>query len=581
MTDRAAGGTRATGDLAARGATPAALRWAWPVGLALGLLALHAWVIVGRPLYVRVMAHDMAIFVDAAHRVQSGQVPHLDFISGLGALCFYGPGLFGLADDPFRSFALFHVLAFGVVLACAVYAAVGRGLDGFESALLLVYLGAVVGAPSNLGEPAGAVSFAMWYNRLGWGLLLAGALLFLRPRRPGPATAAVDALLILGIGLAGFYLKITYAAVAAGLFGLGFVTAPHLRRPALAAAVGAVVVLLVVEAATGGMNLAYLRDLREVGAVNGATMLNPLRLLPATANLYEMIWVAAGVGLFWLIRPAEGAWRDLALFAVLIALAAYLYNSNIQPYGLPLLLAVFLIGRVRAREGGAERRAGRAGRHAPALFAVAALLFVGPEAVARYRSLALYHQLGRDAGYAFPAPEALRRGLIADEGTAAYLVRLANGEDPTRVLAERAEHLRRHPPIQELYQTEYAYTLARAAVLLDGIMARSGAGPVEVFDFANPLSSILGLPPPRGDYAWYHYGRNITDAHHRPAAEVLAEARYVLVPAFAANAGTRDLLTTIYGGYVREHYRLVADGPLWRVWARKTPGAGGRDGNGS
>lgn len=545
----------------------------WIAGTALFIALLVGWAILGRPLYATVMTHDVFIFIDAAHRIQSGLRPHLDFVTGLGALNFYGPALWGLVDDPFRSFALFHVLALVVVLVLAAYAALTRALDAFAGVALMLYVGAVAGSPSNLGDPAAALTFAMWYNRLCWALLLIVLVLFLAPRHGHGATVTIgDATAILVLGVAGFYLKITFATVAAGLAGLAFLTVPHLRRPVLLAAVGAGLTLLWVELAVSGLHAAYLRDLRDIGAVNGVSLLDPVRLLPDLKTLYEVTVATAAAGLYAGVVGRAGQ-RDLGLFVTILVTSNYLYSTNIQQSGLVGLAAVPLLAYVRVAASPDD--AIRHRRLWAGSLAITLVAFTAPEAATRYLSLINYAAWSHDNAYPFAAPQRLADGLIAADagvaGTHSFLARLDAGESPAAVLAEREAYRHRHPIDQAIYQVEYAYMIAQGAAALERAFQADpgGRGPVIVLDFANAISPALDLPPSRGDFAWFHEGRNIDAEHHPRPDELFRNARYVMAPNFSTTAGTRDFLLRLYGTFLSREYVLVVDGLLWRIWSRR------------
>ena len=134
------------------------------------------------------------------------------------------------------------------------------------SALLLI-----AAAPMNLGEGVTSLSFAMFYNRLGWALLATLLVMALPPKRPAPRQLWPDALSAAFLVGTMLYLKISY-----GLVGLAFLaillTAPAQRALAALSLIVTAAAILVVEAVWGS-SAAHLADIALAGPETEASML--------------------------------------------------------------------------------------------------------------------------------------------------------------------------------------------------------------------------------------------------------------------------------------------------------------------
>ena len=126
--------------------------------------------------------NDLFIFLDGAHRILMDQAPNRDFHTALGPLAFFLP-----AAGYWLSGSLGGAMPVGmalVVLGLAPAAAriVGSRLRPAIALPVAAYLLLVAAVPANLGEGIGALSFAMFYNRIGWAALGFLLILYLPPR---------------------------------------------------------------------------------------------------------------------------------------------------------------------------------------------------------------------------------------------------------------------------------------------------------------------------------------------------------------------------------------------------------------
>jgi hypothetical protein len=119
---------------------------------------------------------------------------------------------------------------------------------------------------------------------------------------------------------------------------------------------------------------------------------------------------------------------------------------------------------------------------------------------------------------------------------------------------------------------DYEFSARYVASLRDGVDVLSRLDKpshVAVLDFVNPFSSGLGLPPPRGDMSWLHWGRNVDAARFMPPEQLFRDVRIIMEPTWGINAvPLRDL----YGAYVAANFDLIRETKRWRVHlARQWP----------
>ncbi|WP_246722229.1 hypothetical protein [Rhizobium laguerreae] len=136
----------------------------------------------------------------------------LIFHTSLGALTLYIPAAgYGLSGS------MGGAMPVGMVIVILLFAAVAAEIPGsrMQKALglpLAAFLLLLVAAPANPGERIGDLTFAMFYNRLGWASLGLLLVMYL-PRLFSAGSKAVDAACASFLVLLMVYTKITYGVV--------------------------------------------------------------------------------------------------------------------------------------------------------------------------------------------------------------------------------------------------------------------------------------------------------------------------------------------------------------------------------
>jgi hypothetical protein len=476
--------------------------------------------------------NDLLIFLDGAHRIASGQVPNRDFHTALGPLVSYIP-----AAGCWLSGTLGGALPGGmaltlVVLAPGVAHILATRLRPVIALPFGAFLIATLAAPVNLGEGLGALSFAMFYNRIGWAALAALLVMVLRPLPSRAAQPALDALCAAALTLAMLYTKATYGAVALGF--LVFMLFDSRQRVWAAIAMVLTLVTGLVVEAFWRSTLAHIGDLMLASRVSGARPLADLievglRHLPDFA-FFTML---AGFAL-WHSRSL----RDALFFGFCAGAGVLIANQNAQPWGIISLHAGAAVAAELLLRSDAQRTSVAGSSPIPRFSAGAPLLFLAivlPTLIHCLVALGLHTALavGR-AGESFGLPQLERVRLVR--------------------LWSPGEHGLSHAYLESLR---------------DGARALTGLEPkptrVSVLDFANGLSAGLGLPPPRGDSAWLHWGRNVDEVHHTPPEQLFADVDILMVPTWGVNPAP---LFALYGPYVQQAFRPIRETAGWTVYRR-------------
>ena len=479
--------------------------------------------------------NDLFIFLDGVHRVAEGQVPNRDFHTALGPLVYYAPALgYWLSGNLGGAMPVGMAL---IVIALAPAAAhiLSSRLRPAIALPLAAFVILVAAVPINLGESIGALSFAMFYNRIGWSALALLLVLYLRPSRPGRYQALLDAASAAFLIVLMLYIKISY-----GVVGLGFLVFmlldPRQRGWAAAALVLVVGAGLFIEALWGG-TAAHIADLAIAGRVSGSLDTIDELFTALSRNLSDYVIFAVVMGLaLWRTRSL----RDFLFFGFCAGSGFMLITQNFQTWGIISLaagvaVAVEIMARADGPAADRQRRTMTAGAQ------LLLLAFVLPASIQHAAALGLHAALAATKqGLAAPMPnfDRVRLAQLWSEGDyplfSRYFASLDDG--------------------------------ARALETLE-----SPSGKVLVLDFVGPFSAGLGLKPPYGDSTWYHWGRTINEENYLPARAVLHDVQIVMEPKWPVEVATAEGLRRLYADYLGEHFELAQETADWRIHVLRGP----------
>jgi hypothetical protein len=504
---------------------------------------------------------DVMTFIDAAGRINDGQVPNKDFHSPLGPLAYqllalganWGGG-FG-AMMPWAAALFVPMLAPLVIYACA------SRLSWLIALLFGLHILILCISPTFIGQVLPGPSWGMFYNRWGWGLLSL-LFLFVLPRRPAVGTDMLDGLAMAAIWLLLFYLKMTFAVIG-GMFLAALIWFPHARRSIVVAGAASIVTVLVVELSWGG-TLGYLDDIRTAALATGAVRGGLLGLFATLFNNVQGAYLFAAAILLALLARVRYDYLLMCLF--MGAAGILLDRHNAQGPGILTFLPGAMVAILAPRRGEAE------GKPAPALAALllAAAIAV-PVAAVGFANVA-FHFL-------------TAAGNPPDRFTGTPLQGIITPQAPTSTpnqpgaLAEATGALHgcgAVDPVLNLDANRGERPLSPEGTVhfvADGVglLRRTPtlAGATFVPDLGNPLNALTGRSAPVGVPAFNDAEITFSPSVHPRAERLFADVDVLMMPKFAQKYATFDLMRQLYGGYWAANFELVARSPCWDGYRRK------------
>ncbi|MGN7292560.1 hypothetical protein [Rhizobium sp. SAFR-030] len=478
--------------------------------------------------------NDVLIFLDGAHRVSFGQVPNRDFHTALGPLVFYVPALGYWLTGNFGAAMPLGMALLVLAFAPAMIRILTSRLNPLLAVTLGVFLILILAAPINLGSPIGLLSFAMFYNRIGWAALALLLVMVLPPyekTRDGAGhSPLVDGLAASFLLLIQIYTKVTYGLVGAGFLVFMLFDRRQARWVWIAFAVTAAACLLI-EAVWHG-SLAHLQDLAAAAKVSGGKDFPSLvrSLLNNLADVTVFL-IITGVAL-----ARTRSLTDLLFYGFCLAAGLMILNQNAHGWGIITLYA----GAAVAVERISRLRSDAVAAAPPALHRglplILAFFFVPP--IVHHAGALLLH-----TAYA-----------LGNSGKPLGLPRFA---DVRNIDPDGG---------QPDFMQRYIDDIESGGDLL----LRLPAAPERVLalDFVNPFSAGLGIAPPSGDSAWLHWGRNVSETSHLPPEALFADVEIVMIPQSGINGAP---LRKLYGPYILQRFELLQETSAWTVYQRRQP----------
>lgn len=493
-----------------------------------GLLALPGRTVTAA------FTNDVLIFLDGAHRIAWDQLPNRDFHSALGPLVFYIPAI---------GYALSGNLgaAMPVGMAVLLFAIAPPMIRILQSRLrtpialaLAVFLVLILAAPINLGSPASLLTFAMFYNRIGWVALGLLVVMYLRPHQATRGGNLADAAAAAILLLLQLYTKATYGVVS--LAFLGFMLLDRQQRNWV---VGCLLLTVagaaVIELMWRGTWL-YVQDLVAAAQVSGERNLLTI-VRSALNNLADLtVFAIAASILLWRSRSI----RDLLYYALCAAAGLLILSQNAHGWGMLTLYS----GAAVATEAACRLRPPARADEPPTNPSV---IFGLPLLFAFFLLPPVFHHTTVLTRHAWLA--------MTNAGTS---LQLPNLED-LRLVGPGAS--------SKTFMNRYHESIASGGKLLQSLTPPPER--VVVLDFVNPFSAGLGLRPPAGDSAWLHWGRNVDEKTHIPPQALLSDAEIVMIPKIGINSVP---LQQLYGPFISREFDLVQESDTWIVYRKQETG---------
>ena len=511
--------------------------------------------------YTAKMPHDLFGYLDAMHRLDMGQQPHVDFHTPRGWLAYGLPylgyavlGQFGGALE-FGSVALLAMLLPLTALALRGRVPTGAGL------LLLAALFAVVAVPWPLGESGWVSTQVVHYNRWGWALLTTLLLFGLpvekagergsRPFLTGAESVAIAALLSML-----FFLKVTYFVVGLGFVLLFGVALARFRRAAGWGLALSLLLILVIQWSAGWVD-DYLRDLWRTTVV--ATQ-SGLHLTPGFADVLLTTFLSLGLaaaacGISGLVKRLS--LQDCLLASYILASCVALATQNsMAPNYLFALLAVFVAMAARCPRGSNHRR----------LIMACMWIFLLPSFARQLLATAVFLTVAH--GYCPGCASGLPRmegawfgGLGGPNAFEAGVPQLA---DPGDALLWSRRHTNNSH--MDVSNAEYLQTLRTGLALLHA--AGHADDTVAVADHVNAFSVLLDVPSPKGVMLHLHVGRFI-DRHLAKNKEfVFGDATWLMIPKFPVLMDSTAVVMEAQAAHLRKDWEEAAANDHWRLLRR-------------
>jgi hypothetical protein len=474
--------------------------------------------------------NDLFVFLDGAHRVLLGHVPNRDFHSALGPLTYGIPAAGLLIGGSYGAAMPIGMALTVLVLALPAAHILRWRLRPAIAVPLGLYFLTLASVPINLGEPIRALSFAMFYNRVGWAALGFLLVMYIRPKRASFSQDVLDTLSASILTLVMIYLKISYGLVAIAF--LGFMLSDPRQRRWAAASLGLIATVCLGVEALWRASASYLSDLmlaaRVSGGITDLEELGPLFVRTLAG------YVLFGLVIALVLRRRRHV-RDVLFYGFCCVTGLLLLKQNFNNWEVATLGAAAAVGLELASRSGPDRGWPTIVAGLPVLL----LPIVLPSVVHNGAALGLHAALA-SLQYGEPVQLSQFGGI-----------RLAR-------LWEEGDH-----PAMKAY----------LASLEDGAQALRSLdrepGRVLVLDFVGPFSAGLGLETPKGDSTWHHWGRTLDEGNFIPAERLLANVDVVMEPKLPIEVWTAAGLSKVYGSYVAEHFALTRETQFWRVHLAK------------
>jgi hypothetical protein len=529
-----------------------------------------------RTTYIKAYPQDIFMTLDGMYRIYAGQHIYADFSTPLGIALYYVPLLFvHSASDLVLSInyasGLYLLIGF-VVVAYLTW----TRLSPVLGLALGIWIALALAARMNGGDSPMAVTLAENYNRNCLAALALALLVFRTPRGTGLMIAIADGLLYALLTAFCLYTKITYGLVALAFAPI--VIYPHPRRLVTFSSFASAFGLLVVAVEYGyGTRFQWLQAVQT--AAGAGSLLSPGPIAGVVfENLGELL-VCVLVPAWFLWRERRITPRTVIFFVMVIGASVLLARFNGSRIFLFLPAVMFFVaapaalpwGEGRLAEPGGPRRQERwrdafiavtlavlTLQSAPAFINV---LFFTYESLTQPPMLAGDDVLGR-----------IVFGATSESADRARTLQMQNNEDVIPVILDG------HTTTLDAFAIGRAFrpmqrwdTLSMSEFrdyLTDGMRAaREGCKQgdrILTLDVLNPFPLLLGWPE-GGGMPYFQAGQTISDKAHPTPEKMFQNIDCVLVPKLPEQMAARNLMRDIYGAYLSQHFKPVAETALWNA----------------
>lgn len=509
----------------------------WDMLLLAAMFILLKFVsIASLPLPSVVCAQDVGVLLDAGWRHYQGQRCHADYISPLGPLFGMLPGIFFKLSGPVYASLQLLPATVTVIISAWMFALTRGALPKALALLGSVGVGLFAGGLFHPGFEHRALTFAVFYNRVGYGLLCISfvAACFPRAGCSTPKRMLLDASLGAALCLM-LFLKINFFAAGCifALLSLFLFRRTSKEWACLLASAGLIV--LVFGFAIGFRFDFMFADLRlALVSREGSTsnlFFYPLRNFQANADYFAIVGLlSVAAALFAFQEPKHRRSAIIALGvlwpAVVVGFGLTLMQSHGDGRCFPTVVAGAMA--IPAWMGLGEARKFLTYRIVTAGALVLSVMVIWPH-VSAYQFLTTLRAEQLPGTFDSPA--------LRDWKVSAFN---SWGEDFVPMINE-------------------GMTLIRNNAEPDGTL--------QYIDMANNFSFALGMRSPKRAVLWWD-DRSTYSARSHPDIEVFEDTDYLLLPV-TRPIQPQPVWSQIYGAYVAEHYEEAARSPNFLLLRRK------------
>jgi hypothetical protein len=523
-------------------------------------LAWNYWVAAkSLPLPNVACAQDLGVMVDAGYRFYQGLRPHADYHTPFGpvlGMLFGIPMVFG--GPNYSSLRFLPATVTGITVAWTWFAC-GYSLGSASRAVIAIALGAIAGGLYHQGFPPEALTFATFYNRVGFGILGVVALCTLLPREKDRVVSNTfrDGSIIVGVVTLAFF-KAVFAVAAVPLVMTSLVVHQRTKRDyGVCIAAGGMCLVFFLASIGFRVDRMWQDLLLSAGArgQNGGTGLFFFPLRNAIANI-DFICLAIVSGVLWLpaaVTPSSiwrspTAWGMYVLWMpVVIGWGLTLIQSHGDGRGIALMLVGLgasyawlrvkpgdVIGRIKCPESSSGELLTDPIRHrvSAACLWLAAFLFIMPHA----QSLLFLRRISSEtSGRQFRAPAVrdLFIGPFANE----------LGPDCITKMNDAIDLISRHCEKNDTLQY---------------------MGGANIYSFA------CGLRSPRDSMLFWCSYSTYSAAHHPPTRDFDA-TKFILVPKASVSVSqTPEDWKQAYSYYFATHFTVCEETQYFLLYKRKS-----------
>jgi hypothetical protein len=548
------------------------LKWLGTVGVyaTLILASLYQLIVAHGNTYLSTMIHDTFVYFDGAYRVSAGQVPHRDFHTPLGLASYYLPYWGTLIAKGFAGSIEAASFLVAFALLATAFVLLSNRLKPLPSIVTIASLGFLVMAPLNAGDTGASITHAMFYNRWGWAGLTVVMLSFITPDEQSSRALAIETALISSVIVFLFYLKLTYFLVAVAFLPILATASAAQARLAVTVTLATATLLLAGELSLG-LSAAYFEDINQAIAASGLVRRDFSSSFLDNAFQYFLILLAL-IHLF-LCKTLD--WRGLTFSIFVGASGLAILDQNAQRYNVVTLVAILLWAVAAAAPATGHRSAPVSARcRDPGVLTILLIIFVSVPLIPQIRgALTFYWHASRGPAQLEPAQPSALNGLIVGEiGSTGVATLAKEGVSMLAGVQEQSDPItlfnlvRSQMPRQPLYQREYMETVIDGLALLRSQKLQPSR--ILTLDLANPFNFLATARPATGDFSWFHEGRNFSKNSHPSPARLFRDVDLIMVPKFPLEYPTNRELVDIYGGYISEHYAILAESQYWTIRSR-------------